>query len=177
MPASLLDLLFHVHETTRQFGLQMPADKPETVSAYAPPADFLKYVSGPVQDSIPFKNLPPQSLDDREPFYVSCRCAASIHLKSLGRMTSFSSNGNQNLAQRLRKSLSQYNTVAWHEREPELYIWVCFTGAAAAQEGASWFLAKAEPVVMSLEPDELHTLKLGTTQFCRLLRYLEAIEV
>jgi hypothetical protein len=174
MPLPLLDLLRHVHETTLKFECQMLEDEPDTSSRTRSRARVLRRMSEVFSED---ELLSFNETTDSDSFHVACRCAANIHLKSMGQVVPFSSDGNQKLVNQLALALSQTNNALWHEMEPDIYIWCCFTGAAAAQEGKTWFLAKAGPVVMSLNPDELRQFKLGVLRFCRLVRYVEDLDL
>ena len=174
MPLPLLDLLRHVHETTLRFESQMLEDQLRTSSKTGSRARVLRRMSEIFSED---ELLSFSETTGNDSFYVACRCAANIHLKSMGQVIPYSSDGNQKLVKQLGLALSQTSKSMWHETEPEIYIWLCFTGAAADQEGKTWFLAKAGPVVMSLKPDELQKFKTGVLRFCQLLQYLEELDL
>lgn len=174
LPTSLLDLLRHVHDTTLRFESHVLEDKSEMATMMTSREIVLQHMSAiMLEDEL----LSLDKLAKQDFFSIACHCAANIHLTSLRQLTNFSSEYNQKLVHQLRQSLSQQNKEMWHETEPEIYIWMCFTGVAAAREGKGWFLAKAEPVVMSLKPDELHKWKSNILRFCRLLRYLKELDI
>ncbi|VUC30645.1 unnamed protein product [Clonostachys rosea] len=102
--------------------------------------------------------------------------AASIHLESFQRRTRFSVDDNQDRVEKLRVCLSSLPQGSKCDIENELYVFLCFTGAAAARSNRAWFLAKAGPVVMSLSPSQLYHFKMATTRFCRILQKLEGIQ-
>ncbi|KAK9334562.1 hypothetical protein V1521DRAFT_442500 [Lipomyces starkeyi] len=112
---------------------------------------------------------------DENLLHAACSCAAYILLNSLRRVIPFSSDENQGAVEQLRSYLSQLNDDQWLQADRETIVWLCFTGAAAAKENRTWFLAKVGPVVMSLKPDELTLFKLGAVHLCRLLQYLQEI--
>ena len=174
MPPPLLDLLRHVHESTLMFESQMPKDKLEVALASSSRQNILKHMSGVIYED---ELLSPDGQEVEEFFHLACRCAAITHLRSLVQVIPFSSDENQKLIHQLGRSLSELTEGMWHETDPEIYIWLCFTGAAAAQEGKTWFLAKAEPVIMSLKPYEQQLFKLGVLRFCQLHRYLEELNI
>jgi hypothetical protein len=49
------------------------------------------------------------------------------------------------------------------ELEREIYIWLCFTGAAVAKRDKTWFLAKVDPTVMSLSQKKMDAFKRSYT--------------
>lgn len=173
IPKRLLDLLRHVHETTLQFEFQMLGDTPPTARKMCSRESTLGYRSGSVNEH----GL--SSLDGhnaQNPFHIACLCAAHIHLKSLGEVVPFSSEGNQGLVNQLRLSLSEFGDEVWHETDLEIYIFLCFTGGAAAKEGRNWFLAQAWPLIMSLKKVEQQLFKSCAFRFCRLVHYIEDLD-
>ena len=172
MPTPLLDLLRYVHESTLMFESQMPKNGLEMALARSSGQNILKHMPGVIYED---RLLCPDGQEFPDFFHLACRCAAITHLKSIVQVIPFSSDENQKLVHQLGRSLSELAGGMWHETDPEIYIWLCFTGAAAAQEGKTWFLAKAEPVIMSLKPYEQQLFKLGALRFCQLHRYLEEL--
>ena len=156
------------------FESQMLKDELEMALASSSRQNILKHMSGVIYED---ELLSPDGQEVPEFFHLACRCAAITHLRSLVKVTPFSSDENQKLINQLGRSLSELTEGTWHETDPEIYIWLCFTGAAAAQEGKTWFLAKAEPVIMSLKPYEQQLFKLGVLRFCQLHRYLEELNI
>lgn len=59
--------------------------------------------------------------------------------------------------------------------EREIYIWLCFTGAAVAKRDKTWFLAKVGPTVASLRQKQLGDFKRGVLQFAYVIEKLESI--
>ncbi|EHK16276.1 uncharacterized protein TRIVIDRAFT_217174 [Trichoderma virens Gv29-8] len=59
------------------------------------------------------------------------------------------------------------------ELEREVYIWLCFTGAAVAKRDKTWFLAKVGPTVMSLSQKQMDSFKRGVIQFAYVAQKLE----
>ena len=156
------------------FESQMRKDEREMALASSSRQNILNHMSGIIYEN---ELLSPDGEGVPDFFYLACRCAAITHLRSLAQVIPFSSDENQKLVHQLGQSLSELTEGMWHETDPEIYIWLCYTGAAAAQEGKTWFLAKAEPVIMSLKPDEQQLFKLGVLRFCRLHRYLEDLNI
>ncbi|KAH8810865.1 hypothetical protein F5884DRAFT_749272 [Xylogone sp. PMI_703] len=167
----LINLLHNVHQSTIHFESRR-VQRDEISSAISPSTsveeDMLDV--NPIDD-IPFSESP--QVDDY--FQLACYYAASIHLRCLQQATPFSSLDNQKLVSQIRYYLTHLNEDIWLYVNRETYVWLCFTAAAAAREGKSWFLAKAGPPAMSLADDSSNLLKLGALQFCRLLRYLEEV--
>ncbi|KAF3067832.1 hypothetical protein CFAM422_008617 [Trichoderma lentiforme] len=60
------------------------------------------------------------------------------------------------------------------ELEREIYVWLCFTGAAVAKRDKTWFLAKVGPTVMSLSQKQLSEFKRGVIQFAYIVQKLES---
>ena len=167
----LLGLLQDLHQTIIRFEVQLLSTRHEGV--------------------IPRLEISPNLLDgffdDRDSIvtnstmekYLSLACvyAAKIHLNSLAAACPFSSNNNQKLVNRLMESLSQLNSRVPQVVDPATFIWLCFTGAAAAQRGKTWFLAIVGPVVMSLRGEELELVKCGLLRFYWLLQHLQNIDI
>jgi hypothetical protein len=170
----LLNLLRHVHEVTLRFESRMLEGRHERPSLTSVQEPILKYTSEIVLEDELFY---PVGEDNSNYFHIACRSAASIHLRSLGRTVPFSSEGNQHLVHQLRLSVFQLGDGIGQEIDPEIYIWLCFTGAAAAQEAKTWFLAKSERVIMSLKPCQQCLFKSDALRFCRLLQYLREFDV
>lgn len=174
IPIWLLDLLRQVHETTLTFEYLIMGRMRARAPTLALRESVLKYMSGVVSEHELL------SIDDqktRSPFHVASVCAANIHLRSMGKVVPFSSEGNQGLVDQLRQSLSEFGNETWHETDPEIYIFLCFTGAAAAQEGKSWFIAKSGPLIMSLRKNEQQLFKTAALRFCNIYQYLEGLGV
>jgi hypothetical protein len=174
LPLPLLDLLRHVHETTLRFESQILEDELNMSPMTGSRARVSRHMSEVLSND---ELLSFSETTDNDSFRLACRCAANIHLKSMGQVVPFSSDRNQQLVKQLGLALSKTNKTMWHETEQELYIWLCFTGAAADKEGKTWFLAKAGPVLTSLKPHELQQLKSSVLRFCRILQYLEEIDL
>lgn len=94
--------------------------------------------------------------------------AACIHLTSIQHHLPFSCDRNQQYVEALRLCLSLLPQGLAAEIDSALYIWLCFTGATAAKEKQTWFLAKVGPVVMSLARNELDLIKTGLIRFCKI---------
>ncbi|CAH0051065.1 unnamed protein product [Clonostachys solani] len=109
-------------------------------------------------------------------FSTAVVLAAMIHLTSFQRRTRFSIDDNQDSVEKLRLCLSSLPQGSKCDIENELYVFLCFTGAAAARKNRAWFLAKAGPVVMSLNQSQLHHFKMAITRFCRILQTLEGAQ-
>ncbi|KAK7215826.1 hypothetical protein V2G26_003829 [Clonostachys chloroleuca] len=109
-------------------------------------------------------------------FSTAIVVAAGIHLYSLQRRTRFSVDDNQDKVEKLRLYLSSLPQGSKCDIENELYVFLCFSGAAAARKNSAWFLAKAGPVVMSLNQSQLHHFKIATTRFCRILQKLQSAQ-
>ncbi|PKK48847.1 hypothetical protein CI102_5492 [Trichoderma harzianum] len=60
------------------------------------------------------------------------------------------------------------------ELDREIYVWLCFTGAAVANRDKTWFLAKVGPTVMSLSQKQLGDFKRGVIQFAYIVQKLES---
>lgn len=174
LPSSVWDLVRHVHEKTLKFECQILKDEPENVTAIIPQEGNLKYMPSTIPEDEP---LSFGKLEGDDHFHAACRCAANIHLKSLGQLVPFSSNGNQKLVRQLEFSLSSLSNGMWLETETEIYIWLCFTGVAAAQAGKAWFLAKVAPTVLSLKPEEFGQVISRILRFWRLILYLKGLDV
>ncbi|KAK9312479.1 hypothetical protein V1522DRAFT_438361 [Lipomyces starkeyi] len=156
IPMSLIHLLRQVHQASLLFESQQISKKD---------------VRNPILEDELLADEP----GDENLLHAACSCAAYILLNSLRRVIPFSSDENQGAVEQLRSYLSQLNDDQWLEADRETIVWLCFTGAAAAKENRTWFLAKVGPVVMSLKPDELRLFKLGAVHLCRLLQYLQEI--
>lgn len=170
----LLGVLNKVHQNTLNFEAEMCNSKS--------PVDRTSACQGGDVRKLPFSTHGGEGLyssdlgskpERADFFHVACCCAADINLRSLGQMIPFSSDSNQQLVLQLHYSISQLNESRWRETEPRIYLWLCFTGAAAAQSNKAWFFSKAGPVVTSLSADELKCFKLSIWRFCRLLQYLK----
>ncbi|RYC80738.1 hypothetical protein BFJ63_vAg16373 [Fusarium oxysporum f. sp. narcissi] len=113
------------------------------------------------------------------PSSAAIRCAAEISLNALEHSFPFSSDINLALVEQLRSSIASLTQDGTNdvEVENEILVWACFTGAAVAREKRTWFLAKAGPVVMSLDQSQLHLFKIGATRFCAILQKLDGDEV
>lgn len=107
------------------------------------------------------------------PFNAACWYAASIHLNSLQRGIPFSSDENQIHLEKLRSCILVFPKDNDGELEREIYIWLCFTGAAVAKRDKTWFLAKVGPTVMSLTQKQLGDFKKGVIQFAYVVQKLE----
>ncbi|KAH8807127.1 hypothetical protein F5884DRAFT_788585 [Xylogone sp. PMI_703] len=171
---SLIRRLHYVHGATLQFESQRLKSK-QILSNGSWSASSSEEISKPVFED----NEEDSFCDDLEgnSLQLAARYAANIHLKSLGRVIPFSSEDNQGFVSRLRYYLSQLTDDIWLNNNREIYIWLCLTGAAAAQEGKTWFLTKVGPVIMSLEHDKLRMVKSGALRFCSQIQYLEEVNV
>lgn len=166
----LLRLLQDLHQVILQFEVQLLSTRPEevisTLQQISPKLlqSFCEYGDLIVASSRIDKHLP-----------LACIYAAKIHLNSLVAGHPFSSNNNQTLVNGLVGSLSQLISGARQAVDPATFIWLCFTGAAAAQTEKAWFLAIVGPVVMSLRGKDLELVKSGLLRFYWLLRHLISI--
>ncbi|CAG9942571.1 unnamed protein product [Clonostachys rosea f. rosea IK726] len=109
-------------------------------------------------------------------FSTAVALAAMIHLNSFQHRSRFCVDNNQDSVENLRLCLSSIPQGSKCDIESELYVFLCFTGAAAARKNRAWFLAKAGPVVMSLNHTQLHHFKMAITRFCRILQKLEGAQ-
>ncbi|CAG9990635.1 unnamed protein product [Clonostachys byssicola] len=109
-------------------------------------------------------------------FSTAVTLAATIHLDSFQQRNRFCVDDNQDSVENLRLCVSSLPQGSKYDIENELYVFLCFTGAAAATKNRAWFLAKAGPVVMSLNPSQLHHFKMAVTRFCRILQRLEGAQ-
>lgn len=164
----LLDLMRHTHEKILEFEAAMN-NGITPIRKQSARANVLKDSSN---ISSIFSYLHTNE-DCKSNLHTACAYASSIHLKSLGRFIPFSSMENQSLVQQLRLSLELPDAISWHQRYPDIYLWLCITGVVATQEEKPWFLAKAGTVIMSLKGNELQVFKSTISRFCRLLEFLE----
>ncbi|PTB49022.1 hypothetical protein M431DRAFT_535204 [Trichoderma harzianum CBS 226.95] len=153
---SLLSLLHEVHDNLLTFGPQnIPGDYWEM-----PLYITDKYLDG--------------DFDEDGPFYAACWHAASIYLNSLKRGIPFSSDENQIFVEKLRSCIMVFPKDNDRELDREIYVWLCFTGAAVANRDKTWFLAKVGPTVMSLSQKQLGDFKRGVIQFAYIVQKLES---
>jgi hypothetical protein len=117
---------------------------------------------------------PDGDFEDAGPFHAACWYAASIYLNSLKRGIPFSSDENQILVEKLRSCIMVFPKDNVGELEREVYVWLCFTGAAVAKRDKTWFLAKVGPTVMSLSQKQLGDFKRGVIQFAYIVQQLES---
>jgi hypothetical protein len=157
MNKPLVSLLNEVHENLLTFNCQ-------TVPKYhgkSPPLLNDNSING--------------DLEKENPFQAACWCAAKIHLNSLKRGIPFSSDENQLLLEKLRSWIIIFPKNKDEELEREIYIWLCFTGAAVAKKDKTWFLAKVGPTVMSLSEKQLGDFKKGVTRFAHVIKILNDV--
>ncbi|KAL6693445.1 hypothetical protein J3F84DRAFT_401331 [Trichoderma pleuroticola] len=156
LTGSLLSLLHEVHDNLLNFN-------PQTI-----PADYWK-IPLYTRDKYPDGNF-----EEDGPFHAACWYAASIHLNCLKHGIPFSSDENQMFLERLRSCIMVFPKDNDRELEREIYIWLCFTGAAVAKRDKTWFLAKVGPTVMSLSQRQLGDFKKGAIQFAHIIQRLES---
>lgn len=123
----------------------------------------------------PSNNFTKGYLEKGSSLHAACWYAANIHLNSLKRGIPFSSDENQVLLEKLRSCITVFPKNDDVELEGEIYIWLCFTGAAAAKINKTWFLAKIGPTVMSLSQKQLCDFKKGVNRFAYIVQKLNNI--
>ena len=155
----IVSLIRRVHQATLNFECQLMPKHCPTLPISAPEDDFMI-----------------NEYEKATPLSAAIRYAASIHLNSLQRRVPFISNENQALVEELRLCLLSLPQGGGLEVETEFYVWLCFTGAAAARRKKTWFLAKVGPVVMSLGRTQLDLFKTGLVRFCGILQNLTNVE-
>ncbi|KAL7796394.1 hypothetical protein V8C43DRAFT_278973 [Trichoderma afarasin] len=152
----LLSLLHEVHNSLLTFD-------PQTT-----PGDYWRmplYMRG---------GYPDGNFEEDGPFNAACWYAANIYLNSLKRGIPFSSDQNQMFVEKLRSCIMAFPKDNDRELEREIYVWLCFTGAAVAKRDKTWFLAKVGPTVMSLSQKQLGEFKRGVIQFAYIVQKLES---
>ncbi|KAL7905073.1 hypothetical protein GGI35DRAFT_471951 [Trichoderma velutinum] len=154
---SLLSLLNEVHDSLLTFD-------PQTI-----PGDYWKMPLF-IRD-----NYPNGDFEEDGPLHAACWYAASIYLNCLKRGIPFSSDENQIFLEKLRSCIMIFPKDNDRELEREIYVWLCFTGAAVAKRDKTWFLAKVGPTVMSLSQKQLSDFKRGVIQFAYVVQKLESI--
>lgn len=167
-PESLIEMFRNVHMNTLQFESRM-IKKGETSFQAAINLEKISIIDF---DEETF----PDHLDESDYYILASHCAANIQLMSLQQAIPFSSTVNQRWVNCLRKAMTRLKDDIWIRMNGEIYAWMCFTGAASAQKGKNWFIAKAGPVVMSLDADSVSLFKSGAVRFCRILRHLDEMD-
>ncbi|KAL7929765.1 hypothetical protein V8C35DRAFT_314735 [Trichoderma chlorosporum] len=157
LQASLLSLLNEVHDALLAFDQSTLPEDVWEMSLYTK-HKFVK-----------------KDFEEDNPFYAACWYAASIHLNCLKCRMPFSSYKNQILVEKLRSCIMVFPKDNEGELEREIYIWLCFTGAAVAKRDKTWFLAKVGPTVMSLNQKQLGEFKKGAIQFAYAVQALESM--
>lgn len=174
IPRSVIHFLPYVHNTILMFESHMLEAKLKNSTTFISRGTIVKQMAVIAHDD---ELLPFEQPENKNPIFVACRCASSIHLNSFRQAIPFASDSNQNRVHQLRSCLSQVTEITWHKIDLEIFICLCFTGAVAARREKLWFLAKARPAGALLNLDESNNLMSGIFRFCRIVRYLEEINM
>jgi hypothetical protein len=110
--------------------------------------------------SLPSANDPEDRAHRGDDIYEACRLAARIYWGCIYTTTPFSADTNGSHMVALKAALEKTNDELWWDAAPEVLVWTCLVGGAAARyrPERGWFIARLGPTMVTLgekRPTEL----------------------